>query len=65
MSKNDQVTIYPVAGRWLDGVPTIEQKLDKDEADALIETGAFTAEKPPEPAPKGKAKDAEPEKAPA
>lgn len=35
--------VYPVKGRWLHGVPTAVQVIEtKAEADALIETGAFT-----------------------
>lgn len=35
--------VYPIRGRWLHGVPTAVQVIEtKAEADALIETGAFT-----------------------
>lgn len=35
--------LYPIRGRYLQGVPTAVQYVDtKKDADALVETGAFT-----------------------
>jgi len=51
-----KVKVFPVAGRFLMGVPHVEQEVEPDQADYLVETGAF-AFKPdkalaaPEPAP--------------
>lgn len=46
--KAEPVRIWPVPGRFILGVPAIEQELPADEAAALVETGAFAYE--PEPA---------------
>lgn len=45
-----RVTVHPVEGRWLPGVPAAEADVDPEEAARLVESGAFTTEPPaPEP----------------
>lgn len=55
-------TIYPAPdGRFIPGVPAIEQEVSNERAKELVESGAFTYDKPtrkPEPPPA-----AEPEEA--
>lgn len=51
MRKQMDVHVYPVPGRWLPGVPAVEQDVQEDEAAALVATGAFTLDPPEEPAP--------------
>lgn len=47
-----QVTVYPVAGFYITGVPAVETTTDAATAEALVATGAFSyAAPPPEPPP--------------
>lgn len=48
MKKQADVTVYPVEGRFLVGVPATETSCDPGEAEILVATGAFTYQ-PPEP----------------
>jgi hypothetical protein len=46
------VTVYPVAGLYITGVPAVETTTEADVAEALVSTGAFSyAAPPPEPPP--------------
>lgn len=46
------VTVYPVAGFYITGVPAVETTTDAATAEALVTTGAFSyAAPPPEPPP--------------
>lgn len=47
MSKK-MVKVFPVAGRFVMGVPHIEQEVESDQAEYLVETGAFALR--PDPA---------------
>lgn len=43
------VTVYPVEGRWLPGVPAEPTEVTPTEAARLIKSGAFAADEQPEP----------------
>ena len=42
----EAVTLYPVPGAWLPGVPAVAQRRDPETAAALIASGAFTGTPP-------------------
>lgn len=46
MSVSDEVTIWPVGGRFIIGVPARQATVAVEEADRLVATGAFTREAP-------------------
>lgn len=50
-SKPRLVRIIPVPGRFLTGVPAIEQEVPKERAEELIATAAFEPATPEQPEP--------------
>ena len=46
MPKQDSITVYPVAGLYVLGVPAVPTTTTPEEAESLVATGAFTHDPP-------------------